>query len=91
MTPDAVLAWLERNASQLVIQEVSPKVRLWKNRVLLSYRDAGGETRACGGPTIRAAVERAYLRNQVLRRRSVLSADCCSLGQGQALPQEEDR
>lgn len=57
----AILAWLERHASTLVVQEI-PAGRRPKNRAILQFRDEAGEVRAVGGATIAAAVWKAQIR-----------------------------
>ena len=57
----AILAWLERHASTLVVQQIS-RARRQKNRAILEYRDEGGGIHTVGGATIAAAVWKAEIR-----------------------------
>lgn len=61
MNPASILAWLEANATQVLIQTV-PAYRRAKNRVVVGYRDPGGQFKAVGGFTIRDAVMKAAQR-----------------------------
>jgi len=63
LSPRAVLVWLERDARELLIQDIKPGRRR-KNRCVVQFADASGDVRAVGGYSIADAVWRAQIRLQ---------------------------
>lgn len=65
MRSSSILTWLERNATQMIVQQI-PVCRRSKNRCIVQYRDAAGELQSVGGRSLADAVAKAQVRNQYL-------------------------
>jgi hypothetical protein len=57
----AILAWLEANATRLIVQQIRAGRRR-KNRIVLEFRESAGEVRTVGAVSIAGAVFRARVR-----------------------------
>ena len=58
-----ILAWLEANGTQILIQQIPPGKRR-KNRIILGFRLSDGELAAAGAVSIASAVAKARVRLQ---------------------------